>query len=487
MTAPASGATGRQPGEGLRPGVLKIRHAVITSLAVITPAGAILFLPIPIAANAGAAMPLSVVIAFAVVLVIMNAVYRFSRRISHAGSFFAFVRDALGVRAGFVAGWLFLAFYPVLVGLDMILFGATLNGIIVEHGGPNIPWWVLMLVGLALIWGIAVVGIRLSVRSDLALLTFEFAVLLALAFTILAKGAPGGDWHAHVFNPGAGPSGFGGVVLGTVFAVLAFTGFEAPAYLGEEAAKPRRTVPAAILLTTVLIGVVYVFFFYVTTVGYGLANIGRLPADPAPWDTLGRHYWGSGPTILVDIASVVALIAGGLAAQNGAARMVYALGRDALLPRALGHTLRRFGTPAAALTVMLVGSVAMGLGFGFGFQPLPAFSLLSLIVTLCALGVYALAQVALARYFWRLGKFNPLWHGILPTAAVAAIVYLFIKNISPKPPYPSDLAIWISIGWAVAGILGMIGLMIFKPGQLAQAAAIIGEEGTPEEAGLLDA
>jgi hypothetical protein len=66
-------------------------------------------------------------------------------------------------------------------------------------------------------------------------------------------------------------------------------------------------------------------------------------------------------------------------------------------------------------------------------------------------------------------------------------VYLFIKNISPKPPYPSDLAIWISIGWAVAGILGMIGLMIFKPGQLAQAAAIIGEEGTPEEAGLLDA
>jgi amino acid transporter len=486
MTAPTSGVTGRPPDEGLRTGVLKVRHAVITSLAVITPAGAILFLPIPIAANAGAAMPLSVVIAFAVVLVIMNAVYRFTQRISHAGSFFAFVRDSLGVRAGFFAGWLFLAFYPVLVGLDMILFGATLNSIIVAHGGPNIPWWLLMLVGLVLIWGVAVIGIRLSVRSDLALLTFEFAVLLALAVTILAKGAPGGDWHAHVFSPRAGPSGFGGVVIGTVFAVLAFTGFEAPAYLGEEAANPRRTVPRAILLTTVLIGVIYVFFFYVTTVGYGLSNIGKLPADAAPWDTLGRHYWGSGPTILVDIASVVALIAGGLAAQNGAARMVYALGRDALLPRAFGRTLHRFGTPAAALSVMLVASIAMGLGFGLGFQPLPAFSLLSLIVTLCALGVYALAQAGLARYFWRLGKFNPFWHGLLPTVAVAAIVYLFIKNISPKPPYPSDLAIWISIGWAVAGILGMVGLMVFKPGQFAQAAAIIGEEGTPEEAGLLD-
>ncbi|HEX3921379.1 MAG TPA: hypothetical protein VHY31_03760 [Streptosporangiaceae bacterium] len=75
------------------------------------------------------------------------------------------------------------------------------------------------------------------------------------------------------------------------------------------------------------IGVVFVFFFYVTTIGYGLANIGKLPADAAPWDTMGRPYWGQGATVLVDIASVVALIAGGLAARNGAARMLFALGR----------------------------------------------------------------------------------------------------------------------------------------------------------------
>jgi len=470
---------------GLRPGVLKVRHAVITSLAVITPAAAILFLPIPIAANAGAAMPLSIIVAFAVVFVIMNAVYRFSQRISHAGSFFAFVRDSLGIRAGFFAGWLFLSFYPVFVAFDLILFGATLNGIIVAHGGPDIPWWLLMLIGLVLIWGVAVLGIRLSVRSDLALLIFELAVLLALALTILAKGAPGGDWHAHVFSPSSSPGGFSGVVVGAVFGVLAFTGFEAPAYLGEEAVNPTRTLPRAILITTVGIGIVFVFFFYVTTVGY--PNIGKLPADPAPWDTLGQQYWGSGPTILIDIASVVALVAGALAAQNGAARMVFALGRDGLLPRVLGRTLPSFGTPAAALTFLLGGSVALGLGFGFGFQPLPAFSLLSLVVTLCALGVYALAQIGLARYFWRLGKFNPFWHGLVPTLAVAAIVYLFIKNVSPQPPYPSSLAIWISVGWAVLGVLVVAGLVIFKPDRLAEAAAIIGDADTPQQAGLLGA
>jgi amino acid transporter len=145
--------------------------------------------------------------------------------------------------------------------------------------------------------------------------------------------------------------------------------------------------------------VVFIFFFYVTTVGYGLGNIGKLPADPAPWDTLGRAYWGAGPTVLIDIASVVALVARALAAQNGAARMLFALGRDGLLPHPLGRTMRRFGTPVTALTVLLAASIAVGLGFGLGFGPLPAFSLLSLVVTLCALGVYALAQFGLARYF----------------------------------------------------------------------------------------
>jgi amino acid transporter len=457
---------------------LKVRHAVITSLAVITPAGAILFLPIPIAAFAGRAMPLSLVIAFVVVLVIMNAVYRFSQRISHAGSFFAFVRDSLGVEAGFLTGWMFLAFYPVLVGLDMILFGATLNGIIVAHGGPNIPWWVLMLVGLVAIWAVAVNGIRFSVRNDTVLLIFEFGVLISLALTILAKGAPSGDWQGDVFNPSGAPGGFGNVVLGAVFGVLAFTGFEASAYLGEEVQNPRRTIPRALVITTVLIGIVYIFFFYVTTVGYG--NIANLPADPAPWDTMGQRYWGAGPAVLVDIASAIALLAGGLAAKNGAARMIMALGREGLMPRTLGRTSPRFGTPVNALTAMLALSVAMGLGFGFGFQPLPAFSLLSLVVTLCALAVYAFTQVGLVVYFWRLGRFNPFWHLLLPMAAVAAIIYLYYNSVSPPPAYPTNWAIWIALIWAGLGVGILVGLRRTGRTELSSAATIIGQGEAPE-------
>lgn len=473
--------------EGQRPGSshlkrnLKVRHAVITSMAVITPTGAILFLPIPIAAFAGKAMPLSIVVAFAVTFLIMNAIFRFSRRIAHAGSFYAFVRASLGIEVGFFAGWLFMAFYPVLVVLDMILFGATLNGIIVAHGGPNIPWWLLMIIGLAIIWGIGVIGIRFSARSDLVLLTFEIGVLLALALTILASGAPGGDWHAQVFNPSVAPGGFGGVAVGAVFGVLAFTGFEASAYLGEEAQNPRKTIPRALVVTVVLVGILYVFFFYVVTVGFGLNNVGKIATNAAPWNTLGIHYWGAGPTVLVDIASAVALIAGGLAAQNGAARMAMALGREGLLPPILGRTMPRFGTPAWALTFLLGVSVAMGLGFGSGFQPLPAFSLLSLVVTLCALGVYALAQIGLIRYFYRQGKFNVLWHLLVPLAALAAIGYLYYKSLVPSPAYPNNWAIWIALMWAGAGLAVLAWLKLRHGSLLAQTAEIIGGANEPTE------
>jgi amino acid transporter len=172
---------------------------------------------------------------------------------------------------------------------------------------------------------------------------------------------------------------------------------------------------------------------------------------------------------------VVALIAGGLAAQNGAARMTMALGRDGLLPRFLGRTQSRFGTPTNALTVLLVLSVAMGLGFGEGFDPLPAFGLLSLVVTLCALGVYALTQIGLVRYFIRRGTFNLLWHLLVPLLALAAIVYLYYKNVSPTPAYPSNWAIWIALIWAGLGIVGLIGLKVFRPDRLVDAATIIGE------------
>lgn len=462
------------PSEGLRERTLEVRHAVVTSLAVVTPTAAIFFLTIPAALNAGKAMPFAYLVAFVAVLLIVNAIYRFSQRVAHAGSFFAFVHAGLGPRPGFMAAWLFLAFYPIVQVFSLVIFGAFVSQILAQHASIEVEWWVITLVGLVFIWGLSVLGIKLSIRTDLAFLVFEAAVLGALAITILVDGGADGAWHPEVFSPkGVAASG---IALAVVFGIQSFTGFEAASYLGEEARDPRRTIPRGIIVTTLLAGIVYVIFAYVATVGWGVDDMAAYGKNPAPWDVLGARYWSSGSTIVIDVAAAIAALAGGMASQNGAARMLYALGRDGLLPKTLSRTNHRWGTPDVALTVLLAAAIALALGFGLGYGPLNAFSLLGLIVTFAALGVYFLAQLACIAFFRRQNAFHALWHGVVPLAAMAVIVYLFIKSAFPTPPHPLNLAIWIVIGWAVLGLVVVAWVSVRAPARFARMAQILGED-----------
>ena len=462
-----------QPG-GLKERTLEVRHAVITSLAVVTPTGGIFFLTIPAAANAGKALAFAFLVAFVAVLLIVNAIYRFAQKVAHAGSFFAFVQAALGPRFGFLAGWLFLAFYPLVQVFSLVIFGAFVSQILAQHASWNVDWWIIAVIGLAFIWSLSLLGIKLSIRTDLALLVFEAAVLGALALTILVDGGAHGVWHPEVFNPSGIAAG--GIALAVVFGIQCFTGFEAASYLGEEARDPRRTIPRGMIVTTVIAGVAFIVFAYVASIGWGVNDMFKYGQNPAPWDVLGTKYWNSGSTVVVDVAAAIAALAGGMASQNGAARMLYALGRESLLPRALGHTNRRFGTPDVALTTLLLAAVGIGVGLGEYYDPLTAFSLLGLIVTFSALGVYFLAQVACIVFFWRRREFHVLWHGVVPVGAMGVIVYLFIKSAFPTPPHPLNLALWIAIVWAVVGVVNVVGLSAFAPQRFQRIREIIVED-----------
>ncbi|MHB8457749.1 MAG: APC family permease, partial [Acidimicrobiales bacterium] len=367
-----------------------------------------------------------------------------------------------------------LAFYPIMQIFSLVIFGAFVSQILAQHAGLNIQWWLITVVGLLLIWVIAYLGIKLSVRTDLAFLAFEAIVLIALAVTIIVKGGAHGAWHPGLFTPqGIKVSG---IALGVVFGVLGFTGFEAAAYLGEESHSPRQTIPRAIIITTLITGVVYVVFAYVATIGWGAGEMTKYGQNAAPWDVLAGRYWNSGSTIVVDIAAAIAVLAGGLAAQNGGARMVFALARDGLLPKPLSRVSRRFGTPEGALGILLVLAVAVSLGLGLAYGPLTAFGLLTLLVTFAALAVYFLVQVACIAYFWKRKEFNVFWHGVLPVVAMALIAWLFVKSEVPAPAYPQNLAFWIALAWTGLGLLIVAGMSVWAPLRFQQLAQILGEE-----------
>src|SRR5215469_18048206 len=89
------------PSRTLKLDTLKLRHAIIVSIAVMSPAS-IFFNTIPQAGYVGAAIPLCYVIAFVLALLIANQYSEFSREIPSSGSAYTFVTEGLGLRLGFI-------------------------------------------------------------------------------------------------------------------------------------------------------------------------------------------------------------------------------------------------------------------------------------------------------------------------------------------------------------------------------------------------
>src|SRR6185437_7017750 len=178
---------------------------------------------------------------------------------------------------------------------------------------------------------------------------FEIAVFGALALWMLCSNA--GDLNVQPFNPDHAQGGWSGVFRGMVFAILAFIGFEAAAPLGEEAKNPRRTVPIAVVGSALLIGGFYVLCAYSWVFGAGFSNFVDQATGADPWRNLGKVFWSTG-WILVFLAIVNSIAANSNAAVNAATRVFYALARNRLAPRPLGHTHPDFKTPHVAIIWM---------------------------------------------------------------------------------------------------------------------------------------
>ena len=100
-------------------------------------------------------------------------------------------------------------------------------------------------------------------------------------------------------------SGFSGVIVGSIFTILAFIGFEEAAPIAEEAHEPRRTVNRAIIFSCLGIGVFYLLNTYASTITFGPEKMtGFVGAgDGNPWQNLlARDAWGTVGFVLVFFA-----------------------------------------------------------------------------------------------------------------------------------------------------------------------------------------
>jgi amino acid transporter len=209
----------------------------------------------------------------------------------------------------------------------------------------------------------------------------------------------------------------------------AFVGFEATTIYSEEARDPERTIPRATYCSVLLIGGFYAFSTWAMVMGSGSAHLlDQLKQLPDPTEllfTLSERYAGGGLSLAMRVLFVTSTYASLLAFHNAIARYLYAMGRERVLPAALGQVHPRHASPhRGSLAQSGIAAVAVAVFAAAGADPvLVVFTLPSALATLGILALMAIAAAATARHFRRT---QPQRRSVRLSAAVSLVAFLAI-------------------------------------------------------------
>lgn len=452
-----------QNDEGLRKGAIGLREVLFQSITAMAP-GAAIAASIPAgAAFAGGALPLAVIVAMVACLFAALSIAELARHLPAAGSVATYSSRGLHPMVGFLVAWGYLFVEALVPTLLLLQLGFTTAGTLNAEwsGYPANLWWPWALLGAVIIAVAGYWGARVSATLGTILGAFEIVVFLVLAVLLIVKA--GGANTLSVFGTAhtpAGHVGFAGVIAGSVYTVLAFSGFEAAAPLAEETKDPRRTIRKAVVGATLGIGAVYIFTTYAASVFVGPDRFGTFgTSGPLSWEGIARASFGLF-WILVFLAIVNSTIANANAGANVSTRTAYALARVGILPKSFTRVHPVHRSPVVAVTVQFAIAVVATLILGFVFDPVTAFVLVATIIVVVVVSVYIVVNAACIGFFarFRRSEFNWLLHLVFPVLGILAFVpalltaagipvFSFVTPLTPPVSYAGPVVgVWMLIG-----------------------------------------
>ena len=297
-----------------------------------------------------------------------------------AGSTYAYTQRTFGAPVGFLAGWSLLLDYLFLPMLNYLVIGIYLNAAI-----PAVPAWVFILVTILVVTVLNIVGVVSVARANMLIIAVQtvfIAVFIVLSCVTLSHSGKV-DLLAPLAGDGSAP-GLSPVLAGAAILCLSFLGFDAVSTMSEEAKEPTRSVPKAIMIATVVCGVIFFVLSYISQLVFPSNKFTDVDAGSLDvMTTAGGQFLST----FFTAAYVAGALGSAITSQASVARILYAMGRDGILPRRVfGYISVRFGTPTwAILVVSVISLVAIWIDLAtlasiVSFGALVAFSAVNLTV-----------------------------------------------------------------------------------------------------------
>jgi len=418
--------------------VLSLRDLIFYGIVAVTPSAPATVFGLAETKSHGHVV---VTILAAMVAMVLTAISygRMAALYPSAGSAYAYVSRGLHPYLGFFAGWAMLLDY-VFIPLFCVIYG-TLS---LQRA---LPWMPFPVGALLFAGGITILnlrGIRYTARANDIMLVFMFAVLISFIVLavkyLVARHGVGGLFSIQPFYNHA-TFNVSDIASATSFAALTYLGFDAVTTLAEDVKNPRRNVLLAavfVCLFTGIFGGLLVYLAHLAWPDYTTFN----NVETAFIDVTGRV----GGRVLFQamaILLVVANIGAGLTSQVGAARLMFGMGREDVIPRRIFgrlHPVRN--TPW--INILLLGILAF-----FGAQVM-SYELTAELLNFGAfLGFMGVNLAVIGRYWFR--PEHPHARNFLLDLVVPAAGFLFCAVIWLDLNRPAKIAgsIWLVVGFFV--------------------------------------
>jgi APA family basic amino acid/polyamine antiporter len=393
----------------------------------------------------------------------------FSSTVPVSGSAYTFSYFSLGEIFAWIIGWDLLL--ELMLGASVVSQGwSTYAKLFLDQIGlgwpssigPDSHVNVLAMILVLVLTTLATIGIKESLRVNLVLVGIKLFVVL---FVIIAglfyiKGSnlspfippsvPSPNAHVDVTTPliqavfGA-PSAFGvmGLVSGASLVFFAFIGFDVVATTAEEAKNPQRDLPRGIIGSLAICTVLYVLVCIVITGMVKYTDINGEAALAEAFKSVGR----GGFATLISAGAVAGLTTVVLTLMIGAARVVFAMSRDHLMPKQLGKTHPKWGTPYR-LTI----GIGVVVAIIAGVTPIGKLEEMVNIGTLAAFTLVSIAVPLLRRSRPDIKRsFTVPGNPVVPIVAAVICVYLML-NLSIETWI--RFLVWMVLGFVIYALYG---------------------------------
>jgi amino acid transporter len=380
---------------------------------------------------------------------------QFASRSASPGSLYTYIAKGLGPTAGVLCGWGLILAY-LFTAMAVLCGFVNFAQILLSHIGIHTHVLTLLGLGTGIAWYAAYKDIQLSAKAMLWLEGISIGLIAILGLIIWADKGFAIDLSQLTLQ-GATP---GGVAMGIVLVVFGFSGFESATSLGDEAQKPLKNIPKAVMQSTIQAGIFFIFMAYIEVLGFNGSSV-SLANNEEPLTFLAQQAGVGWLGTLISLGALLSFFACILACINPAARIFFMMARHGLLHDLLGASHDDNLTPHTAVTlssfITFLVPASMSL---FGLKPFESMGYLGTICTYGFLLVYILISVAAPVYLFKLRKLRPLdvLFSILGVSFMAIPVLGTVgvpgSNLFPIPespyntfPYLFLLYICTGCGW----------------------------------------